>query len=70
MKAFGVVVGRPSRDQITGMGEISVPRFVEKLVAHPAVAAFDKAVLHRLTWRDIVPFDLGIGAPFQNGVSG
>jgi hypothetical protein len=29
--------------------------FVEKLVAHPAVEAFTKAVLHRLSRRDEVP---------------
>jgi hypothetical protein len=62
VRAFGVLVGHPSRDQIAGIGESSEQRFVEKLVAHPAVEAFYKAILHRLTWPDVVPFDLGLAS--------
>ncbi len=29
-----------------------------------------KAVLHRLAWGDVVPFDLGLLAPFEDGHAG
>jgi len=50
------------------MGEMAKPRLVEKRVVHPAVEAFDAAVLHRLARRDVVPFDLVLGAPLQDRV--
>ena len=67
---FGVVVRDPGRDQIAGMGEVAEQRLVQELVPHPAVEAFDKAVLHRLARRDVVPFDLVLGAPLQDRVRG
>lgn len=70
MRALGVIVAHPSRDQIAGMGEIAEQCFVEKLIPHPAVEAFDKPILHRLTRRDIVPFDLVLDAPLQDRVRG
>ena len=70
MGPSGVGVGHPSRDQITGMGEVAERRFVQELVPHPAIEAFDEGVLHRLSWRDIVPLDLVVGAPLQDRVRG
>lgn len=37
----GVVVGHPSRDQITGMGEVAEQRLLQTLIPHRAVEAFD-----------------------------
>ena len=68
MRALGVVVGHPSRYEIAGMGEIAEQCFVEKLIPHTAVEAFDKPILHRFTRRDVVPFDLVLGAPLQDRV--
>lgn len=63
-----VVLGDPGRDQIAGMGKVAKQRLVEKLIPHPAVEAFDKAVLLRLYRRAVVPFDLALGALLQDRV--
>ncbi len=44
----GVVIGNPGGDQIADVGEVAKQRLVQKLVPHPAVEAFNEAVLHRL----------------------
>ncbi len=44
--------------------------FVQAFVAEPAVEQFDQTVLHRLAWRDEMPFDLAIPAPLEDGVRG
>ena len=41
MRAFGVVVGPPSRDQITGLDQVAKQGIVQKLVAHPAIDGED-----------------------------
>ena len=66
----GVVVIDPGRDQIAGMGEVAEQRLVQELVPHPAIEAFHETVLHRLSGRDVVPFDLVLGAPLQDRVRG
>lgn len=66
--ALGVVVGDPNGDQFAGMGQVATQRLVQELVPHPAVEAFDKAVLHVLSVRDVVSFDLVFGAPLQDRV--
>ena len=38
--------------------------------AHPAVETLYETVLHRLAWRDVVPFDPVLGTPPQDGVGG
>ena len=57
-------------DQIAGMGEVVEQGLVQELVPHPAVEAFDKAVLHPFTGRDVVPFHLVSHAPPQDHVDG
>ena len=52
------------------MGEVAEHRLVQKLVPHPAVEAFHKAIQHRLARRDIVPFDFGLGALLEDLVRG
>lgn len=66
----GVVIGDLGCEQIAGMGEVAKQCLVQKLVSHPAVEAFDETVLHQLARRDVVPFDLVLGAPLQNRVRG
>src|SRR6185312_964865 len=43
---------------------------VEALVAQPAVEALDEAILHRLAWCNVVPFDVAFLLPGQDGVRG
>ena len=66
----GVVIGDPGGEEFTGMGEVAEQRLVQKFVPHPAVKAFHEAILHRLSRRDVVPFDLVLGAPLQDRVRG
>ena len=40
------------------MGERAEQRFVQQLIAQPAIEAFDEGVLLRLARRNVVPFDL------------
>ena len=70
MRSRGVVIGDPCRHQFAGIVEVAEQGFVQKLVPHPAIEAFYEAVLHWLAGRDVVPFNLGLGAPLQNGVQG
>lgn len=41
---------------------------VRALVTDASIEAFDEAILHRFSWRDIVPCDLAILLAFQDGV--
>ncbi len=70
MRPLGVVVGDPAADELAGLVEIKKDCLVEELVAHPAVEAFDEAVLHRFAGRDVVPFDLMIDCPAEDRVRG
>jgi hypothetical protein len=41
---------------------------VEALVAQPAIEAPDKAILHRFARCDVVPFDVTLLLPGEDGV--
>ena len=41
---------------------------VQALVTHASVEAFDKAVLHWFTWRDVVPIDFAVFLPLQDRI--
>ena len=69
MGSFGVVVSDPGADQFAGMGQVAEQGLVQKLVAQPAVEAFHKAVLHRLSGGDVVPLDMLVLRPFENGMT-
>jgi hypothetical protein len=43
---------------------------VKALVAHPAVEALDEAILLRLAWSYVVPFDAALLLPAEDGVRG
>src|SRR6185312_11254157 len=70
MRPGGVVVSDPGSDGMPSLIEIEKQAFIEKLVAHPAIEGFDVAVLHRLAWRNVVPFELMLLAPAQDCVRG
>ena len=55
MGSFGVVVSDPGADQFAGMGQVAEQGLVKKLVAQPAVEAFDESILHRFARRDAEP---------------
>lgn len=50
------------------MGEVAEQCFVQKLVPHLAVEAFDEATLHRLTRGDVMSFDLVLSGPLQDRI--
>ena len=41
---------------------------IETLISEAPVKAFDKAVLHGFTWCDVMPFNLSIFLPLQDGI--
>lgn len=43
---------------------------IEALIAKAAIEAFHNSVLHRLAGCDVVPFDMSILTPFQDGRAG
>ena len=68
MRPRGVVVGDPSADELASLIKIGEQALVEKLVAHSAVEGLDVAVLHRLAWRDVMPFHPILLCPAQDGI--
>ena len=58
--AFGVVVGAPCGERDAGMVQRWEQGLVQQLISQSAVEAFDKGILGRLSWRDIVPVKLAI----------
>ena len=65
-----VVVAPPIFQRQTGLHQRREQGLVEKLVAQTAVEAFDEGVLHWLAWCDVVPADLGLVGPTENGIAG
>ncbi len=53
-----IIILCPFSDGGSGMIEAEKQAFVEQFVTHSSVEGFDVAVLHRLSRRDVVPFDL------------
>ena len=70
MRSVGVVVDPPCFDDLAHLVEVGEQVLVEALVAQPAVEALHEAILHRFTRRDVVPFDLVLLLPGQDGVRG
>ena len=68
MRAMVIVIVTPSRDQLSGVAQVVEQVLVQALVPEAAIEAFHKAVLHGLAWRDVVPLDLPVFLPFQNGI--
>jgi len=70
VRSVGVVVDPPFLDDLTSLVEVCKQVLVEAFVAQPAVEAFDKAVLHRLAGRDVVPLDSKLLLPGQDRIRG
>ena len=68
MRAVVVVVVAPCRNQMAGMAQGWEQVFVQALIPQSSVEAFDQAVLHRFSRRDVVPFHLAILLPLEHGV--
>ena len=65
-----VVVAPPVFQRQTGLHQRREQGLVQELVAQAAVEAFDEGVLHGLARCNVVPPDLGLVGPAQNGVAG
>src|SRR5215510_551073 len=61
--SVGVVVDPPVFDDPASLAEVGEQMLVEALVKQAAVGALHEAILHRLTWRDVVPFDAVVLLP-------
>ena len=70
MWAMVIVVVAPGRDKLPGVAQVGEQVLVEALVAQAAVEALDEAIRHGLSWRDVMPLDLSVLLPFQNGIRG
>lgn len=66
MGAVVVVVVPPGLDQLAGMARVRE----QALVAQSLVEALDEAVLHWLSWRDVMPFHFAVLLPFQDRIAG
>jgi hypothetical protein len=70
MPACGVLVGGPSGDHDQRIGEVSGHGLFAKFVAHPPAEVLHETVLHRLSQRDVLPFDDELFAPLLDRVRG
>lgn len=70
MWAVVIIVVAPCRDHSACLAQRREQMFVEAFLAHPSVEAFDKAVLHGLSWRDVMPTDVSVFLPFEHRVAG
>lgn len=70
MRAAGVVVVHPFSDGLPCLIETEEQRLVQELVPHLAIEAFDIAVLHGLAGGDVMPIDLVVSTPGEDGMRG
>ena len=77
MGTVSVVIVAPCGNQMAGMAQGIEQVLVQAFVAHPAIEAFHKTILHRLasrwkrafgTTRDVMPLDLTIFLPLEDGI--
>ena len=68
MRAAVIVVVAPCRNQMAGMAQVWEQVLVQAFIPQAAIEAFHEAVLHRLAWRDVMPFHTAIFLPFEHGV--
>lgn len=67
---FQIVVGSTVFNDFTGMSITGEEMFIQAFIPQPAIEALHKAILHRLSGHDVVPFDLTLLLPLQHGVGG
>lgn len=70
MRPLHVVDGAPGFEHGAGMRQRSKQGLVEQLVAQATDEGFGEGILHRLARRGVVPIDLVVVDPPQNGVRG
>ncbi len=70
MRSVQVVVASPLFNDFAGVAIAAEQMLVEAFVPEAPVKALDEAVLHGLSWRDVVPFHTVVLRPFQHGVRG
>jgi hypothetical protein len=70
VRAVVIVVVAPCRNQLAGMAQPDEEVLVQAFVPEPAVEALHEAVLHGLARRDVVPLDMALLLPLQDGVRG
>ncbi|OQW52064.1 MAG: hypothetical protein A4S15_09590 [Candidatus Raskinella chloraquaticus] len=68
MRARAIIVRPPDRQGNAGLHQRGEQRLVQELIAQPAIEALDEPVLHRLSGRDVMPFDPGLIRPTEDGV--
>ena len=68
MGTHRIVVFPPVSQNLSGMAEGGEQRFVGAFIPQSAVETFDKPVLLRFPRSDIMPFDLHLIGPFQDGM--
>ena len=65
-----VVVVAPQGQRAAGVGQAVEDLLVQALVAQASVEGLDVAVLLRFAGVDVMPFDLVVVRPFQDGLAG
>ncbi len=65
-----IVVVAPWRNHAAGMAHKREQVFVQAPLAHASSEAFDKAIVHGLPGRDVMPVDLAIFLPVEHRVAG
>ena len=65
-----VVIVAPQGQRAAGLGQVVEDFLVEAFVAQTAVEALDVTVLLGFPGVDVVPFDLVVVRPFQDGLAG
>ena len=68
MRSECVVVDPPFFDDPSGLWQADEEMLVETLVTQSAIEALDEAILHWLARGNIVPFNLGLVRPAEDGV--
>ena len=67
---MGVVCGHPCFDDPAGVGIAQEEMFVEALIAETADEALDERVLLRFAGLDVMPFDVPVALPREDGMAG
>jgi len=63
MRTLVVIVAYPGADLFPRVIKAEEQRLIQALIAHASVEAFAEAVLHGLTWGDIMPRDFVFARP-------
>lgn len=67
MRSVQTIVVPLGFNDIPGMPIAAEQMFIEAFVSESSIKAFDKAILHRLAWCDVVPFNAAVLLPFEHG---